>query len=175
MTQALQRYTEPQIAVALEALAFNSGNVTKTVEQLSEEGWRLSKGRLTRWARKDYPERYRQARMDQLERVKEVLADGHHAAAMRDLEVEEKVTQRLEARLEAGELTENGELALKGKAGLGSAIHSDKGQMLEGEPTVRVQTDVGQMLQTFEKKWGAKLVWPGEELDGTAEEIAENE
>lgn len=168
MTQALDR--APEIRVALEVLAANAGSLAPTCRQLEEEGRPVSTDRLKKWARIEHPDMYREARITQAERVKEHLADRHHAAAIRDLEIEQEVTERLKAKLRAEQLSENAELNLKGKAGLGSAIHTQRGQELNGEPSVRVQVDISQLASNIEKK-GFKIVWPGEEFDGEAEEI----
>lgn len=156
MTQALDR--APEIRVALEVLAANAGSLAPTCRQLEEEGRPVSKDRLKKWARVEHPDMYREARMAQAERVKEFLADKHHAAAIRDLEIEQEVTERLKAKLRAEQLSENAELNLKGKAGLGSAIHTQRGQELNGEPSVRVQVDISQIQSNLEKK-GVKLSW----------------
>lgn len=168
MTQALD-FTQPQITVALEALAANAGNLAATERQLREEGLPVSKDRLKRWMRED-PGRYRAARLKEAERVKEFLADKHHAAAIRDLELEEEVTERLEERLANDELEPKDELALKGKAGLGSAIHTDKGQELDGQRTPVVQVNITQIQANLARK-GVRVALPGEELEGEAEEI----
>lgn len=168
MTQALDR--APEIRVALEVLAANAGSLAPTRRQLEEEGRPVSTDRLKKWARVEHPDMYREARISQAERVKEFLADKHHAAAIRDLELEARVTERLEARMEADQLKPEAELALKGKAGLGSAIHTDKGQQLNGEPTQRVQVDINQIQSNLEKK-GVKLSW---DYDAEAEEIRDD-
>lgn len=168
MSQALDR--APEIQVALEVLAANAGSLAPTCRQLEEEGRPVSIDRLKKWARVEHPNKYREARIKQAEGVKEFLADKHHAAAIRDLELEEEVTRRLEKRLKADELKPEAELALKGKAGLGSAIHTDKGQMLDGEQTPTVQVNITQNIANLANK-GIRVVWPGEELEGKAEEI----
>lgn len=169
MGQALEK--APEIQVALEVLAANAGSLAPTCRQLEEEGRPVSKDRLKKWARVEHPDWYREARIKQAETVKEFLADKHHAAAIRDLEIEEEVTRRLEARMKANELKPEAELALKGKAGLGSAIHTDKGQQLNGEPTQRVQVDISQIESNLEKK-GVKLSW---DYEVEAEEIPAGE
>lgn len=171
MTQALQRnYTDPQITVALEVLAAHSGNLAATKRQLDEEGLEIPKDRLKRWARTEHPEKYREARIKQAERVKEFLADKHHAAAIRDLEIEERATEKLRAKMEAETLSDKDLLGLKGKAGLGSAIHTDKGQQLDADPIVQAPTNLMQIQINLERK-GIKIAMPGEELEGEAEEI----
>jgi hypothetical protein len=167
MGEALDR--APEIQVALEALAANAGSLAPTCRQLEEEGRPVSKDRLKKWARVEHPGMYREARIKQAERVKEFLADKHHAAAIRDLELEEEVTRRLEKRLKANELNQNAELALKGKAGLGSAIHTDKGQQLDADPVVQPSVNPVQIQINLERK-GIRIAMPGEELEGEAEE-----
>jgi len=171
VTQALNK--TPEIQVALEVLAANAGSLAPTCRQLEEEGRPVSKDRLKKWARVEHPGMYREARIKQAERVKEFLADKHHAAAIRDLKIEEEVTRRLEARMKAGELKPEAELALKGKAGLGSAIHTDKGQMLDADPIVQPSVNPVQIQINLERK-GIRIAMPGEELDGEAEEIEDS-
>lgn len=174
MTQALQRnYTDPQITVALETLAAHSGNLTATKRQLDEEGLEVPKDRLKRWARTEHPEKYREARIKQAERVKEFLADKHHAAAIRDLEIEERATEKLKAKMEADSLSDKDLLGLKGKAGLGSAIHTDKGQQLDADPVVQPSVNPVQIQINLERK-GIRIAMPGEELDGDVEEIEDD-
>lgn len=160
----------PEIEHILESLAVNAGNLAATTRQLSDEGYPISKDRLKKLARVEEPGKYRAARAKRAQDVKEFLADKHHAAAIRDLELEEQVTQRLTAKLEAGELKPEAELTLKGKAGLGSAVHTDKGQQLDGEQTPTVQVNITQNIANLANK-GIRVVWPGEELEGEAEEI----
>lgn len=169
MTQALDR--APEIRVALEVLAANAGSLAPTCRQLEEEGRPVSTDRLKKWARVEHPDMYREARIAQAERVKEHLADKHHAAAIRDLEIEQEVTERLRAKMQAERLSDQSELALKGKAGLGSAIHTDKGQQLNGEPTQRVQVDISQIQSNLEKK-GVKLSW---DYEAEAEDVTDAE
>ncbi len=161
----------PEIRVALEVLAANAGSLAPTCRQLEEEGRPVSTDRLKKWARVEHPGMYREARISQAERVKEFLADKHHAAAIRDLALEERVTKRLEERLENDELEAKDELGLKGKAGLGSAIHTDKGQMLDADPIVPQTANPIQIQINLERKFGVKVVMPGEQLEGEAEEI----
>jgi hypothetical protein len=120
---------------------------------------------------------YREARIKQAESVKEFLADKHHAAAIRDLELEEEVTRRLEARLKADELKPEAELALKGKAGLGSAIHTDKGQQLDADPIVQPSVNPVQIQINLARK-GIEIRMPGQQpgevLEGEAEEIEDS-
>lgn len=171
MSHTLDR--APEIQVALETLAANAGSLAPTCRQLEEEGRPVSVDRLKKWARVEHPDMYREARSKQAQQVKEFLADKHHAAAIRDLELEEEVTRRLETRLRANELKPEAELTLKGKAGLGSAIHTDKGQQLDGEQTPTVQVNITQNIANLNQR-GIRLVWPGEELEGEAEEIEDS-
>jgi hypothetical protein len=161
----------PEVQVALEALAANAGALAPTCKQLEEEGRPVSIDRLKKWARVEHPGMYREARIKQAEHVKEFLADKHHAAAIRDLELEAKATDRLETQMEADELKPEALLALKGKAGLGSAIHTDKGQMLDADPIVPQTANPIQIQINLERKFGVKVVMPGEELEGEAEEL----
>jgi len=169
VTRALDR--APEIRVALEVLAANAGSLAPTCRQLEEEGRPVSKDRLKKWSRVEHPDMYREARIAQAERVKEFLADKHHAAAIRDLEIEQEVTERLKAKLQAKQLSENAELNLKGKAGLGSAIHTQRGQELNGEPTQRIQVDISQIQSNLEKK-GVKLSW---DYEAEAEDVTDAE
>jgi hypothetical protein len=171
MSQAVDR--APEIQVALEALAANAGSLAPTCRQLEEEGRPVSKDRLKKWARVEHPGMYREARIKQAEAVKEFLADKHHAAAIRDLEIEEEVTKRLQAKMEGDELEDKDLLALKGKAGLGSAIHTDKGQQLDADPIVQPSVNPVQIQINLERK-GIKIAMPGEELEGEAEEIEDS-
>jgi hypothetical protein len=174
MSTTMQRnFTGPEVDHAMESLALNAGNLAATERQLKLEGLPATVARLKRWARVEYPDKYRAARVKRAQDVKEFLADKHHAAAIRDLELEEQVTQRLTAKLEAGELKPEAELTLKGKAGLGSAIHTDKGQQLDGEQTPTVQVNITQNIANLANK-GIRVVWPGEELEGEAEEIEDS-
>jgi len=168
MGQALDR--APEIRVALEALAANAGSLAPTCRQLEEEGRPVSKDRLKKWARVEHPAMYREARIKQAERVKEFLADKHHAAAIRYLKLEEEMADRLEKRLEADELKPEAELTLLGKAGLGSAIHTDKGQQLDADPVVQPSVNPVAIQINLERK-GIRIAMPGEELEGEAEEI----
>jgi hypothetical protein len=172
MTEDLDR--APEIQVALEALAANAGSLAPTCRQLEEEGRPVSKDRLKKWARVEHPGMYREARIKQAEAVKEFLADKHHAAAIRDLELEERVTKRLEERLENDELEHKDELSLKGKAGLGSAIHTDKGQMLDADPIVPQTANPIQIQINLKRKFGVEVRMPGEVLEGEAEEIEDS-
>jgi hypothetical protein len=156
--------------VALEVLAANAGSLAPTCRQLEEEGRPVSIDRLKKWARVEHPGMYREARIKQAEQVKEFLADKHYAAAIKDLEVESKATERLEARMEADELKPEALLALKGKAGLGSAIHTDKGQMLDADPIVQPSVNPVQIQISLERK-GIRIAMPDEDLEGEAEEI----
>lgn len=163
----------PEIEHILESLAVNAGNLAATTRQLGDEGYPVSKDRLKKLARVEHPGKYRAARVKRAQDVKEFLADKHHAAAIRDLELEEKATDEIEMQLEAGQLKPEAILTLKGKAGLGSAIHTDKGQQLDGEQTPTVQVNITQNIANLNQR-GIRLVWPGEKLEGEAEEIEDS-
>jgi hypothetical protein len=174
MNTALQRtLSVPEIEHILESLAVNAGNLAATTRQLGDEGFPVSKDRLKKLARVEHPGKYRAARVKRAQDVKEFLADKHHAAAIRDLELEQEVTKRLKKKMKAGELKPEAELTLKGKAGLGSAIHTDKGQQLDEEQTPTVQVNITQNIANLANK-GVRVLLPGEVLEGTAEEIEDS-
>lgn len=174
MNTTMQRnFTGPEVDHAMESLALNAGNLAATERQLKLEGFPATVARLKRWARIEYPDKYRAARVKRAQDVKEFLADKHHAAAIRDLELEAKATDEIEMQLEAGQLKPEAILTLKGKAGLGSAIHTDKGQQLDGEQTPTVQVNITQNIANLATK-GVRVLLRGEELEGEAEEIEDS-
>ena len=156
--------TEPEITAVLESLALHSGNSDGTAEDLLAEDIDISPATLRYWAYKKYPERYREARTKVAERVKEALADSHHSAAAKALSLEHEVMDLIQKKLL---LMDGKELAaVLGKLGIGSGIHTEKGQLLDGEATARVERSPVEIQKSLANK-GIKVTY---DIDGEAEE-----
>jgi len=164
-------YTTEEVTQALEAMANNNGSASQAVIQLATEGLGITEARLKQWAKRTYNEQYKQLRTRFAEENKERLAEAHHAAAVDALDIEAEVDTELRKRLDAGEITTKELTALKKAAAVASGIHTEKGQLLSGEATQRIERTPDEIMRAL-KKHGAKLSWiEGEATEEPAPEL----
>lgn len=158
--------SDPEVTVVLETLARHFGNFEATAQELEEHGIDLAPGTIKYWAREKHKDRYKQARQMVAEQGKEVLADAHHSAATSALQLEAETDEELQRKLGEGKLTPKELVALKKGAAVSSGIHTEKGQLLSGEATHRVERSPDEIQRALQKL-GAKIEW---DFDGEASE-----
>lgn len=161
-------FTVPEITIALEAMAAHNGSASKAVAQLEEEGVLegITEARLTHWARRPHKDQYKQLRAHYAEQNKESLADSHHALAADNLQLEAEANAELRKEIAGGELDAKELTAIAGKAGINSGIHTEKGQLLSGEATHRVERTPDEIARALQK-FGARISF---DFDGEASE-----
>ena len=172
MTTTITRdFTPEEITTALEAMAQHNGSASKAIEQLQDEGLvdELTEARLTTWARRGHKDQYKQLRARYSEQNKETLADRHHTAAVDNLQLEAEANQQIREKIQRGAMDGKELAAVAGKAGINSGIHTEKGQLLSGEATARVERTPDEIARRL-KDLGARISFDHE---AEAEEIPE--
>lgn len=168
--QALSKpLSEPQIQIALETLALHSGGRQAAVERLSSEGIAIEAddlGKLARERRTDY----RDARIRVAEQVKEGLADLHHLAAVKNLELEHKALEQIQGDVEEERVPVSNLIKIVTSSSGASASHTEKGQLLSGEPTQRVERTPDEIMRSLE----ARKVKVKYDYDLEAEEVPDD-
>ena len=152
MSETLSKpLSEPQVTVALETLALHSGGRQAAVERLSSEGIEIEPNDLAQLAR-DRRRDYRDARIRVAEQVKEGLADLHHLAAVKNLELEHKALKQLDGAVDMEELPPSNLIKLVTSSSGASSTHTEKGQLLSGEPTQRVERTPDEIMRSLEAR-----------------------
>lgn len=137
---ALNRYSPDEKRDAMAAYAFCSGNQQKTEKLLSDAGLTVSFHTIVGWVRRE-KDLYEQVKAEIDGHTRSMMADSHKRLANMYMEGEEIGLAQLIKDLESGELTGKDLARALKDMSVGSAVHTDKGELLSGQPTARVATD----------------------------------
>lgn len=162
-------YGTEEIERGLIAVAFANGNGSQASRDLAEDGIKIPAKTLYAWSRKTKVARYEQIRSTVVEKVRQRAADAHRALAEKQIQISSEATDLLR-----GKLTEIPARDLPNAVrnlDVGSAIHTDKAQALEGEATViQVKRELPDVLRALKAK-GVDIGF----INGSAVEIPEGE
>jgi hypothetical protein len=169
------RYTDYEKDAGLTALAVCSGQRNKAAETLkAETGIEISPTTLKRWAEKDETERYLRIQAELGPVMRARLADLHQTLAEKSGEIEHEALELLRAKLpemEGRDLT-----TAARNAAVQTGIHTEKTQLLTGQPTQIVKRDISEVARALKNK-GFDIDLPEEEVevDVMPEEVRVNE
>jgi len=161
-------YSDAEIERALIAVAFANGNTHMASRELAEAEFPIDQKTLWRWSRKIHAERYESMQVEVLPALRARAAEEHMDIAAQQMSVVRQMTERL-----TREVPEISARDLPGgirNVTTAAAVHTDKAQLLQGEPTNIVRQDFGEIRRTLEERHGVRLV-----LDGEAEELPDQE
>jgi hypothetical protein len=151
---------DTRIERGLMALAANNGNARKASKFLAEDGIEVPHQTLWRWANKVHADRYEEMRADALPKVRAQAADAHMDLMTRNMELEADLLEDLKENRHKLEPRDMSTAARN--AAVGTAIHTDKAQLLNDQPTeIRNTRDVTELLRALKDRA------PGLFIEGT--------
>jgi hypothetical protein len=148
------RYTEAEIERALVELAAQSGNTTKTALLLAEDDLPIDQKTLWRWKTGKHAERYERIRHDLAPQITAQATEAHMALARQQMALSQEAAQLVAGRLP--HMEDKDLINAMGKADIGSGIHTEKAQLLAGQPTHIVQKTSKELIRELEAE-GLKL------------------
>jgi hypothetical protein len=160
-------YGEPEVQRGLIEVAACSGNCTRAAKHLEEDpdAPSIDQSTLWRWSRKEKVEDYERIRAEALPAITERAAEQHQALAEMQMEGSALLTAELIA--EANKLEPKDKVNALGKMDIGSGIHTEKAQLLSGQPTHRADRSVEELLRGLAAR-GLQLGEKRQEADGSS-------
>jgi hypothetical protein len=146
-TAIQSRYTQQEIIRALVEVAACSGNCNLAGRHLAEddEPLKIDKATLWRWSRRLHVNEYERIRAEALPVITAQAAEQHMALADKQAAIAAEAADVIKARLPVME--DKDLINAMGKADIGSGIHTEKAQLLSGQPTQRVERDASEVLR----------------------------
>lgn len=141
----MSKYSPAEIERGLLALASENGMAARASRQLKRDGLKIPARTLADWRKKTHVERYEAVRDEVLPRIQRESAAWHRDLERKQLELSAKLTERL--RGEADTMETRDAVNAMGKSDIGSGIHAEKAQLLDGEPTHRPARDAIEVLR----------------------------
>lgn len=155
-------FTEAQIQRALTEVAACSGNTHMAERNLAADGFSVAQRTLWKWSRRMYVGDYERIRTEILPAITKAAAEQHLALARRQMEGAALLADELIA--ERDQLEPRDRINALGKLDIGSGIHSEKAQLLAGNPTQIVENNLGDLKRALAQR-GVSVV-----IEGTAVE-----
>lgn len=156
-------YNEREIELALSTVAFLNGNTRQAHKELKQAGLSINPATLWRWSRKKYVEKYEEIRREVTPRAREWAAERHMALADEHMEINRSLLERLRGTVE--DIPARDLPGAVRNVSTAAAIETDKAQLLAGQPTVRVERSVSEIVAKLKARTG----W---DLEVEAEEVA---
>jgi hypothetical protein len=142
-----KRYGESEVERGLLALASENGRAVRASELLRKDGLKIPSRTLGEWRRKVYADRYEQVRDEILPRVRAESAAEHRALERSQLELSTMLVEHLKSEVPTMETRDK--INALGKSDIGTGIHAEKAQLLDGEPTHRVGRNPDEILRAL--------------------------
>lgn len=143
-------YSQEEITRGLLAVAFWSGNTRKASDFLGEDGLEIPAKTLWNWSNKQHVEEYEQVRTKVLPKVREKAAEEHMALAEIQMEVAAEATEALRGKVD--QIKPRDLSTTVRNMSTAAAIETDKAQLLGGQPTVRIQRDLTEVLRDLQAR-----------------------
>lgn len=163
------KHTAEQIEATLTVLALESGNMRRAREKLAKlELFDKvpSATTIARWP-ETYRDRYAEIRAEVAPKIKARMADAHTDLAERLAALEHSTIDELEE--EVRELSGKDKAALLRNVAIAGAVHIDKAQLLNGDPTSIIgKRELPEIFRALAAK-GVKV--EGVVIEGEAQEI----
>lgn len=138
-------YMAAEITRALTEVAACSGNTHMAARHLAEDGLPIDQKTLWEWSKRRHVEIYERIRVEQLPQITAQATEQHMALARQQMEASQVAASEIAARLPRME--DKDLVNAMGKFDIGSGIHTEKAQLLAGQPTARVATDLQGVLK----------------------------
>lgn len=161
--------TEAQLHRALVEVAACAGNTHQAARNLKqdENARAFDQKTLWRWSRRQHVEKYERIRQEALPRITAQAAEQHMMLAQYQTAIAAEAADRIKERLP--KMEDRDLINAMGKADIGSGIHTEKAQLLSGQPTHRADRSVEELLRGLASK-GVQLGEKREEADGSVVE-----
>lgn len=145
-------YTQEEITRALVEVAACSGNSNAAARNLAadEDAPNVPQQTLWAWSRRERVEEYERIRQEALPAITQQAAEQHMDLAVRQSEASAEALDEIKARLPRME--DKDLVNAMGKLDIGSGIHTEKAQLLSGQPTHRVEKSAADVLRGLEGK-----------------------
>jgi hypothetical protein len=145
-------YTQEEITRALVEVAACSGNSHKAARHLEadESAPNIPQQTLWAWSRRERVEEYERIRQEALPHITQHAADQHMALARQQMELAQAAAGFVASRLDR--MDDKDLVNAMGKADIGSGIHTEKAQLLAGQPTAIVQRDASEVLRKLKSR-----------------------
>jgi hypothetical protein len=146
------RYTEAEIQRALVEVAACSGNTHKAARNLKEDvsAPAIAQKTLWEWSRRSKVQEYDKLRAEALPQITALATEQHMALARQQMELAQAAAGFVATRLDRME--DKDLINAMGKADIGSGIHTEKAQLLSGQPTAIVQREASEVLRKLKSR-----------------------
>jgi len=145
-------YTDQEIDAGLTAFAICSGHRKKAAELVKTQGFEIPAETIREWANRTHPDRYDRIRTKIAPKLQQQMADTHQALAGTAAELEARVVEKLETRLETGDVEDRDLANIFKSAAIAGGIHVEKAQLLNDRPTQIVQRSASEVLRKLKSK-----------------------
>jgi hypothetical protein len=152
--QEVRRYTEDQIQRALIEVAACSGNTRQAARNLAEDGLKIHPSTLWSWSTRELVEKYERLRQEALPAITAQATEQHMSLARRQMAISHQAADLVAQRLP--NMEDKDLVNAMGKADIGSGIHTEKAQLLAGQPTQIVSKSSQELIRELEAE-GLKL------------------
>lgn len=159
-------YSEAEVTRSLIEVAACAGNTHMAARNLAEDDTAPSPSQqnLWLWSRRDKVEQYERLRAEALPAITAEAAEAHMNLAQRQMEASEEAADLVKQRLT--KMEDKDLVNAMGKFDIGSGIHTEKAQLLSGQPTQITQRDPTTILRLLKNR-GYDLDLPAEEDSDT--------
>jgi len=147
-------YTDQERQLGLTALAVCSGRRDRAHDLLKEQEVDIPAKTLYHWATKDHVDEYQRIRLEIAPKLQAQLADAHQALATDAASLEAKTIQKLDERLNSGEVEDKNLANIFKAAAIAGGVHVDKAQLLNDKPTAIVKRDPAEIIKEFKSRVG---------------------
>ncbi len=154
-------YGDYEIERGLLALASENGVASRAVKLLKGDGVKIPPRTLEKWRTHTHRDRYERVRAEVLPKVRQESAQEHRQLERRQLELAAKLTERLKGEVET--MTSKDAIQALGKADIGTGIHAEKAQLLDGEATHRPERSATEIIRALKAR--------GFDVEGSAVEL----
>src|ERR1700749_146862 len=142
--------TAKQLHRALVEVAACSGNTAMAARNLEqdESARAFDQKTLWRWSRRQHADKYERIRREALPAITAEAAEQHMPLARHQAQIPAEAADRIKVRLPRME--DRDLINAMGKADICSGIHTEKPQLLSGQPTHRVDRDASGVLRELQ-------------------------
>ena len=152
VTKTVPRYTEAEIQRALVEVAACSGNSHMAARHLAADNDAPSIPQQTLWAwsRRERVEEYERIRQEALPAITQEAAEQHMHLARLQADYAREAAEIVKGRLPRME--DKDLVNAMGKLDIGSGIHTEKAQLLAGQPTQIVKREASEVLRKLQSR-----------------------
>lgn len=145
--ETVPRYNEAEIQRALVEVAACSGNTHMAARNLEadDDAPSIPQPTLWRWTVREKVQEYERIRAEALPQITAQAAEQHMALARQQMSLAQSAAGFIAARLDR--MDDKDLINALGKADIGSGIHTEKAQLLAGQPTQIISRSSEEILR----------------------------